>query len=99
MIIDSSKGYTADRKPMKADAILMHRTKNIIAVRASQSETSTIVQVFDLDTKSKLKQAEIPEAVVFWKYITLTKIACIGKTAVYHLDITNQDAPVRVFER
>jgi hypothetical protein len=30
---------------MKADAILMHRTKNIIAVRAQQSETSTIVQV------------------------------------------------------
>jgi len=89
VIIDSSKGYTADRKPMKADAILMHRSKNIIAMRASQTETSTIVQVFDLDTKSKLKQAEIPEAVVFWKYITLTKIACIGKTAVYHLDITN----------
>jgi hypothetical protein len=30
---------------MKADAILMHRTKNIIAVRAQQSETCTIVQV------------------------------------------------------
>ena len=44
MIIDSSKGYAADRKPMKADAILMHRTKNIIAVRAQQGE-QTIVQV------------------------------------------------------
>lgn len=44
MIIDSSKGYTADRKPMKADAILMHRTKNVIAVRAQQGE-NTIVQV------------------------------------------------------
>jgi hypothetical protein len=29
---------------MKADAILMHRTKNIIAVRAQQGE-STVVQV------------------------------------------------------
>lgn len=45
MIIDSSKGYAAERKPMKADAILMHRTKNVIAVRAQQGETSTIIQV------------------------------------------------------
>jgi len=45
VIIDSAKGYAAERKPMKADAILMHRTKNVIAVRAQQGETSTIVQV------------------------------------------------------
>ena len=83
---------------MKADANLMHRTKNIIAVRAPQGE-NTIIQVFDLDTKQKLKQAEVPEAVVFWKYITLTKIACVAKNAVYHIDITNQEAPARIFER
>jgi hypothetical protein len=41
-----------------------------------------------LDSKQKLKQAEIPEAVVFWRYITLTKIVCVGKVGVYHLDIT-----------
>lgn len=95
---------------MKADAILMHRTKNIIAVRAQQSETSTIVQVccktwltlkqvYDLDSKQKLKQAEIPEVVTFWKYVSLTKIALIGKTAAFHIDITNQNAPEKVFER
>ena len=44
VIIDSTKGYAADRKPMKADAILMHRSKNIIAVRAQQGE-NTVVQV------------------------------------------------------
>jgi hypothetical protein len=48
VIVDSSKGYSADRKPMKADAILMHRTKNVIAVRAQQGETSTIIQVLKL---------------------------------------------------
>ena len=57
------------------------------------------IQVFDLDSKQKLKQAEIPEPVVYWKYITLTKIVCVGKVAVYHIDITNQEAPLRVFER
>lgn len=37
IIIDSSNGYKFERKRMTADAILMHRTKNIIAVRAEQS--------------------------------------------------------------
>ncbi len=52
-----------------------------------------------MDTKQKLKQAEIPEVVTFWKYVSLTKIALIGKTAAYHIDITNQNAPEKVFER
>ena len=34
IIIDSSNEYKAERKAMTADAILMHRTNNIIAVRA-----------------------------------------------------------------
>jgi hypothetical protein len=42
VIVDSSKGYAADRKPMKADAILMHRTKNIISVRAQQGENTIV---------------------------------------------------------
>jgi len=34
IIIESSNGYKSERKQMKGDAILMHRTNNIIAVRA-----------------------------------------------------------------
>ena len=33
---------------MKADGILMHRERNVIAVRAAQGETATIVQVSGL---------------------------------------------------
>lgn len=98
MIVDSSKNFTPERKPMKADAILMHRNRNVIAVRAANGE-NTIVQVFDLDSRQKLKQFEVPEPVSYWKYISQTKIALVGKVAVYHADITNQDAPARIFER
>jgi clathrin heavy chain len=52
-----------------------------------------------LDTKAKVKQADIPEAIVYWRWISLNKIGIVGKTAIYHLDITNQDPAVRVFER
>jgi hypothetical protein len=45
VIIDTTKGFSADRKPMKADGIMMHRQKNIIALRAASGETNTVVQV------------------------------------------------------
>jgi hypothetical protein len=40
---------------MKADSILMHKEKNIIAVRAAQGE-ATVIQVFDMDATKKLTQ-------------------------------------------
>ena len=52
-----------------------------------------------MDSKQKLKQAEISEPVTFWKYVSLTKIALVGKTSVFHIDITNQNAAEKVFER
>lgn len=52
-----------------------------------------------MDTKNKVRQADIPEPIVFWKWISVNKIGIVGKTAIYHVDITNQDPPLRVFER
>jgi hypothetical protein len=34
-IIDTTKNFALERKPMKAEGILMHRSKNIIALRAT----------------------------------------------------------------
>jgi len=72
---------------MKADGILMHRQQNIIALRAQQ-ENNTVIQVFDLDSKAKLKQCDIPEQIVFWKWITVNKLGIVCKSAIYHVDIT-----------
>jgi len=41
-IIDTTKNFALERKPMKAEGILMHRSKNIIALRATQG-TKTVV--------------------------------------------------------
>lgn len=75
---------------MKADSILMHREKNIIAVRAAQGE-QTVIQVFDMDATQKLKNVTVPDVVVFWRWITADKLALVGKVAVYHMEITNTD--------
>lgn len=44
VIVDTSKGFAADRKPMKADGILMHKSRNVIALRAMTGD-NTVIQV------------------------------------------------------
>ena len=39
---------------MKAEGILMHRERNVIAVRAPQGDSATVVQVLDLAASAKL---------------------------------------------
>ena len=52
-IIDTSQNFKMDKRDMKAEGILMHRERNIIAVRAAQNE-QTIVQVYDMDQSKKI---------------------------------------------
>ena len=94
---------------MKAEGILMHRSKNIIALRATQGTKTVIqvssrqsltkIQVFNLDTKAKVKQCEVNETVRFWKWIDEDVLGIVGKKNVYHTDINNQDAPALIFEQ
>ena len=83
---------------MKAEGILMHRTKNIIALRAT-SGANTIIQVFNLDTKAKVKQCEVPEAIRFWRWIEDDTLGIVGKTNVYHTNINDATAPEKIFEQ
>ena len=41
----------------------------------------------------------MPEQVVYWKWITQTKLGIVGKSSVYHVDITNQSAAQKMFDR
>lgn len=83
---------------MKADSILMHKEKNIIAVRAAQGE-STVVQVFDMEGSKKITQVQIADSAVYWRWIGLNKLAVVGKTSVWHIDATQQVDAVKMFDR
>ena len=83
---------------MKAEGILMHRSKNIIALRATQGP-KTVMQVFNLDTKAKVKQCELTENIRFWRWIGEDTLGVVGKTNVYHVDINSDAAPQKVFEQ
>ena len=83
---------------MKAESILMHKERNIIAVRATSGE-STVVQVFDIDGSKKLKQAQVPDVAVYWRWISVNKLAVVGKVGVWHIDITDQNECTKIFDR
>ena len=50
---------------------------------------------------SKLVTTTLNEKVVFWRWISDTKLALVGATSVYHLDITQgaSAAPAKIFDR
>ena len=75
----------------------MHRSKNMIALRAPSGNNTTI-QVFDLDSKAKVKQCEVKETVRFWRWIDEDTLGIVGKTGVYHTKITDQNPPNKIFD-
>eukprot|EP00004_Rigifila_ramosa_P013327 TRINITY_DN293_c0_g1_i1.p1 TRINITY_DN293_c0_g1~~TRINITY_DN293_c0_g1_i1.p1 ORF type:complete len:1689 (+),score=479.53 TRINITY_DN293_c0_g1_i1:58-5067(+) len=95
VIVDMSNPQQPQRKPMAADSALMNPNAMIIAVKAAQS-----LQVFDLANKSKLGACNMPEPVVFWKWISATKLGLVSATSVYHWDIQVANSePAKLFER
>ena len=87
-----------DRRDMKADSILMHKERNIIAVRAVAGD-QTVVQVFDIEASKKLKQAQVPDIAVYWRWIGLSKLAVVGKNAVWHIEINGTEECTKIFDR
>ena len=56
--------------------------------------------MFDLTAKKKLKQCEINEDVEHWSWISSTVLGVVGKTSVYHVDISNSSATAtKMFDR
>lgn len=44
-IVNTSDGFNVERRDMKAEAMLMHRERYVIAVRAAQGDAASVIQV------------------------------------------------------
>ncbi|CAK75677.1 unnamed protein product (macronuclear) [Paramecium tetraurelia] len=75
--------------------------KNIIALRAAgEQPNSTVIQIFNLDEKQRIKNVELNETIVFWRWVNPQKLAYVTPTAVYHINITNpNEQQVKVMDR
>jgi clathrin heavy chain len=58
------------------------------------------LQIFNIDTKQKVKAHENNENVVFWKWISDSTIGVVTDTSVYHWSIADATSPPqKVFDR
>lgn len=83
-----------------ADDLIMHWTEEIAALRISIDDNVTNVQIWDQDKNRKIRSVEIPEKIIYWRWISTKKLGIIGKLGVYHYDYTVEDGqPIKMFNR
>ncbi|KAI9064179.1 clathrin heavy chain [Trametes sanguinea] len=73
----------------------MHPHQKILALKAGRT-----LQVFNIETKQKVKSHVNNEDVVFWKWISDSTIGLVTETAVYHWSISDATSPPqKIFDR
>jgi clathrin heavy chain len=92
-LVDLQNQAQVTRRPMTAEAVVMNPSSNILALRSGK-----IIQMFNLDTKAKLKSHEM-EGIVFWKWTGANNLALVTATAVFHWSTEGTSAPVQMFTR
>ena len=93
-MVDLRNNAQVTRRPIQAEAAIMNPNQNILALRSG-----TTLQIFNLDTKSKLKSHNMPEGIVFWKWTSPANLAMVTATSVWHWALDGTSAPVKVFDR
>ncbi|SCU97855.1 LAMI_0F11782g1_1 [Lachancea mirantina] len=78
-IVDLQNGNQVIRKNMGGDSAIMHPSQMVISVRAN----GTIVQIFNLETKSKLKSFTLEEPVLFWRWISDQTLGFVSTNSLY----------------
>jgi len=101
-IVDINQGYKVQKKPIKADAMMMHPSKPYISMRTGGDSSASSIQVVDLTKKDVLREVTIPEPVQLWRWINENVIGVVCTKSIYHIDITTKPttaAPTKVFTK
>ncbi len=88
MIIDTAAPTAPQRRPISADSAIMNPSSKVIALKAQVAGMEgDNLQIFNLETKTKLKSVQFPQSVLFWKWITHKKLGLVTGTSVFHWDL------------
>ncbi|KAK9014570.1 hypothetical protein V6N11_005724 [Hibiscus sabdariffa] len=100
VIIDMSMPMQPLRRPITADSALMNPNSRILALKAQlPGTTQDHLQIFNIELKARIKSHQMPEPVVFWKWISAKTLGLITQTSAYHWSIEGDSEPIKVFER
>ena len=88
VIIDMANPLSPQKRPITADSALMNPVSKVLALKAAvQPGPGDNLQIFNLDMKAKMKSFAMTEPVVFWKWISASKLGLVTATSVYHWDM------------
>ena len=93
-LVDLQNNATVTRRPIQAESAIMNPDANILALRSG-----TTLQIFNLDSKAKMKSHSMTEPVVFWKWTSGSNLALVTAGSVYHWALGGDSAPVKMFDR
>ncbi|CAI9767563.1 unnamed protein product [Fraxinus pennsylvanica] len=100
VIIDMNMPSQPLRRPITADSALMNPNTRILALKAQlPGTTQDHLQIFNIEAKAKMKSHQMPEQVVFWKWITPKMLGLVTQSSVYHWSIEGDSEPVKMFDR
>ncbi|CAD5174389.1 unnamed protein product [Musa acuminata subsp. malaccensis] len=100
VIVDMNMPMQPLRRPITADSALMNPNSRILALKAQiPGTTQDHLQIFNIEAKTKIKSHQMPEQVVFWKWITPKMLGLVTQTSVYHWSIEGETEPIKMFDR
>ncbi|KAK9810517.1 hypothetical protein WJX72_012055 [[Myrmecia] bisecta] len=100
VIVDMASPMAPMKRPITADSALMNPVSKVIALKATvQGAAGDNLQIFNLEMKSKMKSFQIAQPVVFWKWISPSKLGLVTASTVYHWDMNGSSDPEKVFDR
>ncbi|KAJ6238519.1 clathrin heavy chain [Anaeramoeba flamelloides] len=94
VIVDLESPNQPSRRPIKAEAAIVNPRSMVIALKAG-----SLLQIFNIELRSKMKSYQIEEEVKFWKWISVNQIVLVTNNSVFHWSIEGTSEPVKVFDR
>lgn len=85
---------TLTTNKVNAESAIMNPTSKVLALR-----TSTQLQIFNLDMRSKVREHNMKEEILFWKWISPNTIAIVTENSVHHWSIDGTSTPKKMFDR
>lgn len=80
----------------------MHLSQNIVALKAPNEALGRghILQIYNMDQKKKLKHIELSENIVYWRWVSTSKLAIVTGSSVYHINIDDEASKeVKIMDR
>ncbi|WFD03268.1 Clathrin heavy chain [Malassezia obtusa] len=93
-IVDLNNIHNVIRRPMSADSAIMNPEQKILALKSQRQ-----LQVFNLDTKTKVHSHAMHQDVIFWRWISPMVLGIVTDAAVYHWNVESDAPPQKMFDR